>query len=101
MGCTNFCLKYRSPLATTARPDEANTGSRRNCTALLAIEVMLQEGGGGGDSDIIEEQMIDNMLDEEWRSVSEKRARQPQERRRLRGVASNHFCGGQMDEGEG
>lgn len=28
-GGTDFCLKYSSPLATTARPEEAKTGSRR------------------------------------------------------------------------
>lgn len=28
-GGTDFCLKYNSPLATTASPEEAKTGSRR------------------------------------------------------------------------
>ena len=45
-----FCLKYKTPLATTARPDEASTGNRRNWAALLAIDVILQ--GVGGESDI-------------------------------------------------
>jgi len=47
-----FCLKYRRPLATTARPDDARTGRRRNVTALLAMLLMLHDGGGEGDSDM-------------------------------------------------
>lgn len=37
----------------TARPDEARTGSRRNCTALLVMLPMLHDGGGGGESDMM------------------------------------------------
>ena len=49
-------MKYNSPLATTASPDEATTGSRRNCTALFAIDAMLHDVGGGGESDMAEEE---------------------------------------------
>jgi len=47
-------LKYKSPLATTARPDEASTGNRRNWTALLAMDAILQDVGGG-ESDMVVE----------------------------------------------
>jgi len=50
---TYFCLKYRRPLATTARLEDAIIGSLRNCTAPLASVVMFHDGGGGGgDSDM-------------------------------------------------
>lgn len=48
-----FCLKYNKPLATTAKPDEASTGSRRYWTALSAIAAMFHDGEGGGDSDMV------------------------------------------------
>lgn len=48
-----FCLKYNRPLAMTARPDDARTGRRRNCTALLVMLPMLHDGGGGGESDMM------------------------------------------------
>jgi hypothetical protein len=41
------------PLARTARPDEARTGSRRNWTTLPAMFPTFQgDGGGGGESAI-------------------------------------------------
>lgn len=40
------------PLARTARPDDASTGSLRNCTTLPAIAPKLHEDGEGGWSDI-------------------------------------------------
>lgn len=46
-------MKYKRPLATTARPDDASIGRRRNWTALLAILPILHDGGGGGDSDML------------------------------------------------
>lgn len=49
---SHFCLKYSRPLATTARPDDARTGRRRNVTALLAMLLMVHDGGGGGESDM-------------------------------------------------
>lgn len=51
--CAYFCLKYKRPLATTARPDDARTGSRRNCTALLVMLPMLHDEGGEGESDMM------------------------------------------------
>lgn len=61
-----FCLKYRSPLATTASPDDAITGRRRNWTALLAIVEIFHWGGGGGDSDMV----CDPSDEVEWRFCS-------------------------------
>lgn len=61
---TDFCLKYKRPLATTARPDDASIGRRRNWTALLAILPILHDGGGGGDSDMLSTSVAGEVIDQ-------------------------------------